>query len=132
LPTNLLVKCLDKGSKEYYTNQNVGNQSVGIINSEKRIRIMAALKNKYGPWVSGDDFFDREAEVRLLTELIDEGNNTLIVAPRRVGKTSLVQETFRRMEERRGDYLLYAPDGHPKYPTCGHFKMPHPSRVIFQ
>jgi site-specific DNA-methyltransferase (adenine-specific) len=24
------------------------------------------------------------------------------------------------------------PDGHPKYPTCGHFKMPHPSRVIFQ
>jgi len=24
------------------------------------------------------------------------------------------------------------PDGHPKYPTCGHFKMPQPSRVIFQ
>jgi len=22
------------------------------------------------------------------------------------------------------------PDGHPKYPTCGHLKIPHPARVI--
>ena len=77
---------------------------------------MASIKNKYGPWVSGDDFFNREAEVRLLTELIDEGNNTLIVAPRRVGKTSLVQETFRRMEERGRDYLLYADVQHCSTP----------------
>jgi len=28
--------------------------------------------------------------------------------------------------------MYSTPDGHPKYPTCGHFKMPHPSRVIFQ
>jgi hypothetical protein len=26
----------------------------------------------------------------------------------------------------------HTPDGHPKCTTCGHFKMPHPSRVIFQ
>ncbi|MDY6972656.1 MAG: ATP-binding protein [Thermodesulfobacteriota bacterium] len=77
---------------------------------------MSGLKNKYGPYVSGDDFFDRDAEVRLLTSLIDEGNNTLIVAPRRVGKTSLVRETFRRMEERKQDYLLYADIQHCSTP----------------
>jgi hypothetical protein len=26
----------------------------------------------------------------------------------------------------------YIPDGHPKYPTCGHLKIPHPARLIFQ
>jgi len=77
---------------------------------------MADLRNKYGPWVSGDDFFDREGEVRLLAEMIDQGNNTLIVAPRRVGKTSLVQETFRRMEERNDYYLLYADVQHCSTP----------------
>ena len=25
-----------------------------------------------------------------------------------------------------------SPDGHPKYPTCGHLKIPHPARLIFQ
>jgi len=77
---------------------------------------LANLKNKYGPWVSGDDFFDREMEIRLLTELIDQGINTLIVAPRRVGKTSLIQETFRRMEERKRYYLLYADVQHCSTP----------------
>lgn len=77
---------------------------------------MAALKNKFGPWVSGDEFFNRETEVHLLTKLIDEGNNTLIVAPRRVGKTSLIKETFRRMEERGRDYLLYADVQHCSTP----------------
>ena len=77
---------------------------------------MANLKNKYGPWVSGPDFFDREVEIRLLTEQIDQGNNTLIVAPRRVGKTSLVQETFLRMKERNNYYLLYADVQHCSTP----------------
>jgi hypothetical protein len=27
--------------------------------------------------------------------------------------------------------LEKTPDGHPKYPTCGHFKIPHPARLIF-
>ncbi|MCP4593438.1 MAG: hypothetical protein GY842_22100 [bacterium] len=31
----------------------------------------------------------------------------MLVAPRRIGKTSLVRETFRRMEERGNDYLLF-------------------------
>ncbi len=65
------------------------------------------LPNKFGPWVVGDEFFDRTAEVRRLTQLLDERNNILLVAPRRIGKTSLVRETFRRMEERGEDYPLF-------------------------
>ncbi len=76
----------------------------------------AGLKNKYGPWVSGEDFFNRDMEVRRLTELIDDGNNILVVAPRRVGKTSLVRETFRRMEERNRDYLLFVDVQHCSTP----------------
>ncbi|MBU1184018.1 MAG: ATP-binding protein [Proteobacteria bacterium] len=67
----------------------------------------AGLINKYGPWVSGEHFFDREAELKHLIGLLDEGNSILIVAPRRVGKTSLVREAFRRMEERGQDDLLF-------------------------
>lgn len=76
----------------------------------------AGLKNKYGPWVSGEDFFNRDTEVRRLTELIDDGNNILVVAPRRVGKTSLIRETFRRMEERNRDYLLFVDVQHCSTP----------------
>lgn len=65
------------------------------------------LPNKFGPWVVGDEFFDRTAEVERLTQLLDDGNSILLVAPRRIGKTSLVRETFRRMDERGEDYLLF-------------------------
>ncbi len=65
------------------------------------------LKNKVGPWVAGDEFWDRQAETNRLIELLDEGENILIVAPRRIGKTSLVQESLRRMTERRRDIGLF-------------------------
>ncbi len=65
------------------------------------------LPNMVGPWVTGDKFFDRIAEVGRLIQLLDENNNILLVAPRRIGKTSLVRETFRRMEEREKDYTLF-------------------------
>ncbi len=54
--------------------------------------------------------------MRHLTKLLDEGNNILIVAPRRVGKTSLVRETFRRMEGRDSDYLLFVDVQHCSTP----------------
>jgi len=65
------------------------------------------LVNKVGPWVVGEDFFDREGEVTRLIKLIDEGHNLLLVAPRRVGKTSLIREAFRRLHERGRDYPLF-------------------------
>ena len=66
------------------------------------------LKNKYGPWVTGEDFFNRDDEIRLLSRTIDNGGtHVLIVAPRRVGKTSLIRETFRRLGENRAHYLIF-------------------------
>jgi len=65
------------------------------------------LPNKVGPWVTGNEFFDRIAEVERLTQLLDQNNSLLLVAPRRIGKTSLVRETFRRMEERGKDYQIF-------------------------
>ena len=58
------------------------------------------LRREVGNWVDGDRFWDRVHEFAELEELLDEGANVLMVAPRRVGKTSLMHETARRLGER--------------------------------
>ena len=50
-------------------------------------------------WVYGDRFFDRESEVDALRDRVREGTHTLLTAQRRMGKTSLVRELLRRLEE---------------------------------
>lgn len=50
--------------------------------------------------VSGQHFVDRSAEVAELTRLVLDRRNVLLVAPRRLGKTSLIEETFRRLPAR--------------------------------
>ena len=50
-------------------------------------------------WVDGDRFFDREVELRLLRERVENGTHTLLTAQRRMGKTSLVRELLRLLEE---------------------------------
>lgn len=57
------------------------------------------LKKAGGNWVDGDRFFDREAELEALVERVHLGNNTLLTAQRRMGKTSLVRELLRRLKE---------------------------------
>ena len=57
------------------------------------------MRKAGGNWVDGDRFFDRETEVEALTERIRDGAHTLLTAQRRMGKTSLVRETLRRMRE---------------------------------
>jgi uncharacterized protein len=47
------------------------------------------LKNKTGQPVRGDDFFDREPELAELWHMV-ERDHVLMLAPRRVGKTSLL------------------------------------------
>jgi uncharacterized protein len=46
--------------------------------------------------VLGSDFLDRDAETEALRRRLELGQNTLLVAPRRFGKSSLILETFRR------------------------------------
>ena len=51
-----------------------------------------------GNWVTGDEFFDREAELAALAERVKGGTHTLLTAQRRMGKTSLVRELLERVK----------------------------------
>ena len=57
------------------------------------------LKKGGSNWVSGSRFFDREVELAILQERVLDGVHILLTAQRRMGKTSLVRELFRRLEE---------------------------------
>lgn len=50
--------------------------------------------------VTGSAFVNRSSEIADLTQLLVTGRNVLLVAPRRIGKTSLIEETFRRLPSR--------------------------------
>ena len=53
-----------------------------------------------GSPVTGDDFFDRQDEMREFLRLLEEGAHVLVTAPRRIGKTSLIKEAEARMGDR--------------------------------
>ncbi len=58
------------------------------------------LEKAGGNWVEGEDrFFDRDTEIEALTERVRDGTHTLLTAPRRMGKTSLVRELLRRLKD---------------------------------
>jgi len=57
------------------------------------------MRIRTGPPTTGDDFFDRKDEVGRLTRLLIECNHTLLTAPRRVGKTSLVLKTLEELRK---------------------------------
>ena len=53
---------------------------------------------RFGRIVNGDAFTDREADLLVLERELRGGQNILIEAPRRFGKTSLILEVKRRLE----------------------------------
>jgi hypothetical protein len=55
------------------------------------------VQRALGKWVTGDNFWDREAELDLFIEYLNAGANLLLTAPRRMGKTSLMHEAAVRM-----------------------------------
>lgn len=55
------------------------------------------MKKSVGNWVTGERFWDRAEEIPLFVELLEEGAHILLVAPRRVGKTSLMREVAVRV-----------------------------------
>ncbi len=57
------------------------------------------LKGAHGNWVEGDRFWDREADIELLVDHIRDEAHVLIVAQRRMGKTSLMREVARRLRD---------------------------------
>ncbi|XXY52082.1 ATP-binding protein [Sorangium sp. So ce269] len=62
----------------------------------------AKLVREVGNWVSGERFWNREKEIWDLKELLGEGANILIAAPRRVGKTSVMRKLCEELEQ--GNY----------------------------
>ena len=57
------------------------------------------LSKADGNWVDGERFFNRDAELSILEDRVRNGGHTLLAAPRRMGKTSLVRELLRRLRE---------------------------------
>jgi hypothetical protein len=56
-------------------------------------------KRATGNWVSGEQFWDREAELTPFIDRLQEGAHLLFAAPRRIGKTSLLNESARRLSQ---------------------------------
>jgi hypothetical protein len=65
---------------------------------------MPELSEALGKWVTGNDFWDREKDIEIFMERIEQGAHQLLVAQRRTGKTSLLKETERRINQ-EGRYL---------------------------
>ena len=69
------------------------------------------MRSSTGRWVSGDDFFDREAELRILKRLVEGRNHILLTGQRRMGKTSVVRELGRRLVEQDWAFLFTDVEG---------------------
>jgi len=57
------------------------------------------LTQAHGNWVAGDQFWDREDDITLFAEKLAEGAHLLLVAQRRMGKTSLMREVMRQLHD---------------------------------
>ena len=58
------------------------------------------LVQAHGNWVEGDRFWDRKSDIELMIKKLDDGANVLLVAQRRMGKTSLMREVKRLLADR--------------------------------
>lgn len=57
------------------------------------------LTQANGNVVTGDRFWDRKADMALFKQKIDEGAHILVVAQRRIGKTSLLKEAAEQLKD---------------------------------
>ena len=65
------------------------------------------LKKTVGNWVDGDRFFDRHDDLLVLRDAVLDGTNLLLTGQRRMGKTSLVRESLRRLKAEDGISTLF-------------------------
>jgi len=65
----------------------------------QRVKVSRATNPfRFGRIVSGEAFTDRETDITILERELRDGQNVLVEAPRRFGKTSLILEVKRRLE----------------------------------
>ena len=65
------------------------------------------MTSSTGRWVSGANFFDRDAELHILEQRVRDGNHVLLTGQRRMGKTSIARELGRRLTESGGWLTLF-------------------------
>jgi hypothetical protein len=61
----------------------------------------------YGRIAAGNDFTDREAESQHLRQNFSGGINTILISPRRWGKSSLVYRTARQMQKQKQQDIVF-------------------------
>ncbi len=66
---------------------------------------MNKLRNRTGPPVEGNDFYGREKEIAYVWKQINKGNNVMLPAPRRVGKTSFAKKMLEKAKTAGWDTL---------------------------
>ena len=59
----------------------------------------------YG-YESEEYFCDRKEETSQLLQYIENGNNVALIAPRRIGKTGLIENLFHQTKVRKGYYTF--------------------------
>ena len=64
------------------------------------------MKTRAGAPVTGADFFNRDAELRLLEAKVRSGTHVLLAGQRRMGKTSVAKELGRRLQEDGWEFLF--------------------------
>ncbi len=61
----------------------------------------------YGVSVKGDNFTDRDKEIERLKLNLENGMNTILISPRRLGKTSMVKKVISQFKEREDILPVY-------------------------
>ncbi|MYA88130.1 MAG: ATP-binding protein [Boseongicola sp. SB0662_bin_57] len=64
------------------------------------------MRSSTGRWVTGNDFFGRDAELAVLNTRVRERNHVLLTGQRRMGKTSLARELGRRLQADGWNFLF--------------------------
>ncbi len=69
------------------------------------------MRSSTGRWVSGDDFFNRESELRILEAKVCDHNHVLLTGQRRMGKTSILRELGQRLAAQDWVFLFTDVEG---------------------
>ncbi len=84
-------------------------QQVKTANTTGGTQMHTTLKSTPGNWVSGEQFYNRTDDLADLEEKVQDHCHIMLTAQRRMGKTSLVHELLRRLEN-SGKFATYFVD----------------------
>ena len=73
---------------------------MGITNLDEQ------MQSSIGRWVTGERFFDRETDLKILKQHIQDGNHVLLTGQRRMEKTSIIQELGQQFQDDGWTFLF--------------------------